>query len=79
MPVRRIEHVGLMVANLETSIAFYEEVVGLQLIKRMGHPNPDLKLAFLGVEESKKRYWNSLKVTTPLFRQKEKYITFALR
>ncbi|EJQ59879.1 VOC family protein [Bacillus mycoides] len=53
MPVRRIEHVGLMVANLETSISFYEEVVGLQLIKRMGHPNPDLKLAFLGVEESK--------------------------
>ena len=46
MPVRRIEHAGLMVANLETSIAFYEEVVGLQLIKRMGHPNPDLKLAF---------------------------------
>ncbi len=46
MPVRRIEHVGLMVANLETSIAFYEEVVGLQLIERMGHPNPDLKLAF---------------------------------
>lgn len=46
MPVRRIEHVGLMVANLETSISFYEKVVGLQLIKRMGHPNPDLKLAF---------------------------------
>lgn len=46
MPVRRIEHVGLMVANLETSIAFYEEVVGLQLIKRMGHPNPDLNSLF---------------------------------
>lgn len=30
MPVRRIEHVGLMVANLETSITFYEKVVGLQ-------------------------------------------------
>ncbi|MFZ7802289.1 VOC family protein [Bacillus thuringiensis] len=53
MPVRRIEHVGLMVANLEASISFYEEVVDLQLLKRMGHPNPDLKLAFLGVEESK--------------------------
>ncbi|MED1302613.1 glyoxalase [[Bacillus thuringiensis] serovar konkukian] len=53
MPVRRIEHVGLMVTNLETSISFYEEVVGLHLIKRMDHPNPDLKLAFLGVEESK--------------------------
>lgn len=45
MPVRRIEHVGLMVANLEASISFYEEVVGLQLLKRMGHPNPDLKLS----------------------------------
>ncbi len=43
----------LWLRNLETSIAFYEEVVGLQLIKRMGHPNPDLKLAFLGVEESR--------------------------
>ncbi|MDM5186451.1 VOC family protein [Bacillus sp. DX4.1] len=52
MPVRRIEHVGLMVANLETSISFYEEVVGLTLIKRMGHPDPNLKLAFLGAEES---------------------------
>ncbi|WP_439741401.1 VOC family protein [Bacillus pseudomycoides] len=52
MPVRRIEHVGIMVANLETSISFYEEVVGLKLIKRMGHPDPNFKLAFLGVEES---------------------------
>ncbi|MBO1627526.1 MULTISPECIES: VOC family protein [Bacillus] len=50
MPVRRIEHVGIMVANLETSISFYEEVVGLKLIKRMGHPDPNLKLAFLGVD-----------------------------
>ncbi|MBJ8029450.1 VOC family protein [Bacillus cereus group sp. N21] len=52
MPVRRIEHVGIMVANLETSLSFYEEVIGLKLIKRMGHPDPNLKLAFLGVEES---------------------------
>ncbi|WP_459502602.1 VOC family protein [Bacillus sp. C1] len=53
MPVRRIEHVGIMVANLETSISFYEEVVGLKLIKRMGHPDPNLKLAFLGVKDAK--------------------------
>ena len=58
MPVRRIEHIGLMVANLETSIAFYEEVVGLQLIKRMGHPNPDLKLAFWVWKNQKRRYSN---------------------
>ena len=79
MPVRRIEHIGLMVANLETSIAFYEEVVGLQLIKRMGHPNPDLKLAFLGVEESKETILELIGAITLPFRQKEKYITFALR
>ena len=58
MPVRRIEHVGLMVANLETSISFYEKVVGLQLIKRMGHPEPRLKTRFLGVEESKETILN---------------------
>lgn len=52
MPVKKIEHVGLMVVNLEKSITFYEEVVGLTLIKRMGHPNPNLKLAFLGANES---------------------------
>lgn len=52
MGVRRIEHVCIMVKNLEKSIQFYQDVVGLDLIKKMGHPNPELKLAFLGFEES---------------------------
>ncbi|WP_027416998.1 VOC family protein [Aneurinibacillus terranovensis] len=52
MGVRRIEHVCVMVKNLENSIQFFGDVIGLQLIKRMGHPNPALKLAFLGFEES---------------------------
>lgn len=52
MGVRRIEHVCIMVKNLEKSIRFYQDVVGLDLIKKMGHPNPELKLAFLGFEES---------------------------
>lgn len=52
MGVRRIEHVCIMVKDLEKSIRFYQDVVGLDLIKKMGHPNPELKLAFLGFEES---------------------------
>lgn len=52
MGVRRIEHVCIMVKNLEKSIRFYQDVVGLDLIKKMGHPNSELKLAFLGFEES---------------------------
>ncbi|WCN37299.1 VOC family protein [Aneurinibacillus uraniidurans] len=52
MAVKRIEHVGIMVKDIEKSIQFYQEVIGLELIKRMGHPNPNLTLAFLGFEES---------------------------
>lgn len=52
MGVRRIEHACIMVKDLEKSIRFYQDVVGLDLIKKMGHPNPELKLAFLGFEES---------------------------
>ena len=32
MPVRRIEHVGLMVADLETSISFYEKELAYSLL-----------------------------------------------
>jgi lactoylglutathione lyase len=53
MAVRRIEHVGIMVKDIDKSIEFYQNVIGLELIKRMGHPNPALQLAFLGFEESK--------------------------
>ncbi|CAI8998078.1 MULTISPECIES: VOC family protein [Bacillus] len=65
MPVRRIEHVGIMVSNLETSISFYEEVVRLKLIKRMGHPNPNLQLAFLGVEESQETIFELIEGYNP--------------
>lgn len=41
-----------MVKDIEKSIQFYQEVIGLELIKRMGHPNPNLTLAFLGFKES---------------------------
>ncbi|MFD0868449.1 MULTISPECIES: VOC family protein [Paenibacillus] len=44
----KIEHVGLMVADMDKSISFYEEVVGLRLKGKLDHSNGVLKLAFLG-------------------------------
>lgn len=48
MAVLKIEHVGVMVANMEKSIRFYEEVVGLKLKDTLLHTNGVVKLAFLG-------------------------------
>ncbi|GAB2698330.1 VOC family protein [Paenibacillus thermoaerophilus] len=45
----RIEHVGVMVKDIEASVKFYEEIVGLKLKGTL--PNGELKLAFLGFGE----------------------------
>jgi lactoylglutathione lyase len=50
MAVKRIEHVGVMVANLEASIRFYEEVIGLKLKGTLLHTNEVIRLAFLGLD-----------------------------
>ncbi|AGN38383.1 VOC family protein [Bacillus paralicheniformis] len=46
----RIDHVGLMVKDIDASIAFYENVIGMTLKGRMTHTNSVMKLAFLGFE-----------------------------
>ncbi|MBP1990255.1 VOC family protein [Paenibacillus eucommiae] len=51
MAVKRIEHVGVMVANMEASIRFYEEVIGLKLKGKLLHTNGVVQLAFLGFNE----------------------------
>lgn len=48
MAVRKIEHVGIMVKHMETSIDFYKRVLGLELLGTLDHPNGTIKLAFLG-------------------------------
>jgi lactoylglutathione lyase len=48
MAVKKIEHVGLMVKDLERSIAFYRDVVGLECRGTLVHTNPAITLAFLG-------------------------------
>lgn len=52
MARKKIEHVGVMVSNMEASIAFYKEVVGLELKGTLDHTNGVIKLAFLGFGES---------------------------
>lgn len=47
MAVRKLEHVGIMVKNIEKSIAFYTEVVGLTHLYTMTHTNGVIRLAFL--------------------------------
>lgn len=52
MAVKKIEHVGVMVADLQKSIDFYVEVIGLKLKDTLDHTNGVIKLAFLGFDEA---------------------------
>jgi len=47
MAVRKLEHVGIMVKNLENSITFYTEVVGLTYLSTLTHTNGIIRMAFL--------------------------------
>jgi lactoylglutathione lyase len=49
MAVKKFEHVGIMVKDIETSRQFYQQIVGLELIEEMIHTNGELKPAFLGI------------------------------
>lgn len=46
-----IEHTGIMVSNMDHSIEFYTEVLGLKLLDRFDHTSVPVELAFLGVKE----------------------------
>ncbi|MBB3132283.1 catechol 2,3-dioxygenase-like lactoylglutathione lyase family enzyme [Paenibacillus rhizosphaerae] len=35
MTIQRLDHVGIMVKNIEDSIQFYERVFGLEVLNRM--------------------------------------------
>jgi len=52
MAIKKIEHVGLMVKDIETSLAFYTRVLGLKHIRTMPHSNGIIKLAFLAYPDS---------------------------
>lgn len=50
MTILKFEHVGVQVKDIEDSIEFYTQKVGLELIETLPHTDPSLKLAFLGLE-----------------------------
>lgn len=47
----KFAHVTLAVKNLEESIKFYKEIVGLPVVKRFA-AGPDVEIAFLGEGET---------------------------
>jgi lactoylglutathione lyase len=52
MAVKKFEHVGIQVKDIEVSKQFYQNVIGLELIDEMIHTNGVMKLAFLGLNGS---------------------------
>jgi lactoylglutathione lyase len=48
MAVKKLEHVGIMVKSIEDSVAFYQNVLGLELKGTLQHNVPEIRLAFLG-------------------------------
>lgn len=47
MVVKKIEHVGIQVENIEKSKQFYVDVLGLEIIEEIALPH--VKLAFIGL------------------------------
>lgn len=52
MGQRKVDHVGVVVRDIEASIQFYTEVLGLELKGTLPHTNGIFKLAFLGFGDS---------------------------
>ena len=49
----RILHTMLRVGDLERSLAFYTEVLGMRLLRRNDYPEGKFTLAFVGYEDEK--------------------------
>jgi lactoylglutathione lyase len=48
--LKKVEHIGLEVADLDKSVKFYTEVLGMKLMSK--EEMPDLKIAFLQIGNS---------------------------
>jgi len=49
----RILHTMIRVGNLDRSIAFYTDVLGMKLLRRNDYPDGKFTLAFVGYQEEK--------------------------
>lgn len=50
--IKKIEHIGIQVSDMERSVNFYTEVLGLRLRERMTVNDGALEIAFIEVGES---------------------------
>lgn len=53
MNLKNIEHIGIAVQNLEESLNFYQDILGLEFLKQETLESQGVKIAFLKVGESK--------------------------
>jgi methylmalonyl-CoA/ethylmalonyl-CoA epimerase len=51
--LKNIEHIGIAVQNLEESLNFYQNILGLEFLKKEVVEEQGVKIAFLKVGESK--------------------------
>ncbi|WP_424765895.1 VOC family protein [Paenibacillus sp. sgz302251] len=49
---KRLDHVGVMVKDMDAAIHFYTEIIGFELKGRIKHSNGVVELAFLGFGQS---------------------------
>ncbi|MBK5485111.1 VOC family protein [Peribacillus sp. TH16] len=52
MAIKRVDHIGVVVRDLEKSIIFYQDVLDLKLKSRVPHTDGVIQLAFLGYNDS---------------------------
>nr|WP_263325052.1 VOC family protein [Neobacillus sp. Marseille-Q6967] len=52
MAGKKIDHVGIMVKDIDRSIQFYQDIVGMELKDKLQHTNGVIVLAFLGFNGS---------------------------
>ncbi|MET3318552.1 UNVERIFIED_ORG: lactoylglutathione lyase [Peribacillus simplex] len=52
MAIKRVDHIGVVVRDLEKSITFYQNVLDLKLKSRVPHTDGIIQLAFLGYNDS---------------------------
>ncbi|MCH5585439.1 VOC family protein [Shimazuella sp. AN120528] len=52
MAIQKLEHVGIMVQDLEQSIAFYRDVIGMEIRGTLVHTDPSITLVFLSFPSS---------------------------
>ena len=50
MAMKKVDHIGIVVRDLETSISFYQKVLDLKLKARVPHTDGVIQLAFLGYD-----------------------------